>query len=121
MSHLGEAGGGWLKPLRHVLAPDSSQRITNLVERDIVLHALDKQRHEATRPLPHHISEFRDQQKSMAWTQSGFGRLVIGQKGQHGAWAIYTHAQHDGFAQAMLENHGDSCDWKHNAWGLPAG
>lgn len=35
-----------LKSLRHILTPYASQRIADLTERDVILHALDEQRHQ---------------------------------------------------------------------------
>jgi len=42
-------GGGGLKPFRHVLPPHTSQRIADLAERDVILHALNEQRHQIVR------------------------------------------------------------------------
>ena len=49
-----------LKPLRDIFPPHASQRIANLPERDIILHALNKQRHQVVRAT-RRVLQFHEQ------------------------------------------------------------
>lgn len=40
----------FLKPLRHIFTPHASQRVANLAEGDVILHALNEERHQVIAP-----------------------------------------------------------------------